>query len=79
MKLYYYDENGYYRAMSEAFLDPLETELQGKEVWLIPPHATTAAAARTALGCAPAYTYSTTDLTAGSSALTTGTLYIVYE
>lgn len=41
--------------------------------------ATTATAARTALGCAPAYTYSTTDLTAGSSALTTGTLYIVYE
>ena len=41
--------------------------------------ATTAAAARTTLGCAPAYTYSTTDLTAGSSALTTGTLYIVYE
>ena len=41
--------------------------------------ATTAATARTALGCAPAYTYSTTDLTAGSSALTTGTLYIVYE
>lgn len=41
--------------------------------------ATTAAAARTALGCAPAYTYSATDLTAGSSALTTGTLYIVYE
>lgn len=41
--------------------------------------ATTAAAARTALGCAPAYTYGTTDLTAGSSALTTGTLYIVYE
>lgn len=41
--------------------------------------ATTAAAARTTLGCAPAYTYSTTDLTAGSSALTTGTLYIVYK
>lgn len=41
--------------------------------------ATTAAAARTALGCAPAYTYSTTDLTAGSSALTTGKLYIVYK
>lgn len=41
--------------------------------------ATTAAAARTALGCAPAYTYSTIDLIAGSSALTTGTLYIVYE
>lgn len=28
---------------------------------------------------APAYQYSTTDLTAGSSALTTGTLYFVYE
>lgn len=28
---------------------------------------------------APAYTYSTTDLTAGSSALTTGKLYFVYE
>lgn len=41
MKLYYYDDNGYYCAMSEAFLNPLETELQGKEVWLIPPHATT--------------------------------------
>lgn len=40
---------------------------------------TTADAARTALGCAPAYIYSTTDLTDGSSALTTGTLYIVYE
>ena len=31
------------------------------------------------LGAAPAYTYSTTDLTAGSSNLTTGKLYIVYE
>jgi hypothetical protein len=40
---------------------------------------TTADAARTALGCAPAYTYSKTDLTAGSSTLNTGTLYIVYE
>lgn len=28
---------------------------------------------------APSYTYSTTDLTAGSSSLTTGKLYIVYE
>lgn len=28
---------------------------------------------------APAYTYSTTDLTAGSSSLATGQLYIVYE
>lgn len=30
-------------------------------------------------GKAPAYTYSTTDLTAGSSALETGKLYFVYE
>ena len=28
---------------------------------------------------APAYQYSTTDLTAGTSALATGTLYFVYE
>ena len=28
---------------------------------------------------APAYQYSTTDLTAGTDALTTGTLYLVYE
>lgn len=31
------------------------------------------------VGAAPAYTYGTTDLTAGSSSLTTGTLYFVYE
>ena len=31
------------------------------------------------VGAAPAYTYGTTDLTAGSSALPTGTLYFVYE
>lgn len=40
MKLYYLTENGYYSATSEAFLDPLETELQGKDVWLMPPNAT---------------------------------------
>ena len=28
---------------------------------------------------APAYTYSTTDLTAGTSSLTTGKMYLVYE
>ena len=33
----------------------------------------------TDVGAAPAYTYGTTDLTAGSSALTTGTLHFVYE
>ena len=31
------------------------------------------------VGKAPAYTYSTTDLTAGTSALTTGKLHLVYE
>ena len=31
------------------------------------------------VGNAPAYTYSTTDLTAGTSALTTGKMYLVYE
>lgn len=41
--------------------------------------ATTAAAARTNLGAAPAYSYGTEDLTAGSSALATGTLHFVYE
>lgn len=41
--------------------------------------ATTAAAARTNLGAAPAYDYSTTDLTPGVSKLTTGKLYFVYE
>ena len=35
--------------------------------------------ARTNLGAAPAYTYGTEDLTAGSSELETGTLYFVYE
>ena len=31
------------------------------------------------IGAAPAYTYGTTDLTAGSSTLETGKLYFVYE
>lgn len=41
--------------------------------------ATSASAARTALEAAPAYTYGTADLTAGSSSLATGVLYFVYE
>ena len=41
--------------------------------------ATNAAEARTNLGAAPAYTYGTDDLTAGTSALETGKLYFVYE
>ena len=41
----------------------------------------TSANVTTALGFTPqrAVTYSTTDLTAGSSALTTGAMYLVYE
>ena len=31
------------------------------------------------IGAAPAYTYGTEDLVAGSSALPSGTLYLVYE
>lgn len=41
--------------------------------------ATTAEEARTNLGAAPMYTYGTDDLTAGTTALTTGTLHFVYE
>lgn len=41
--------------------------------------ATTAAQALANLGGAPAYTYGTEDLTAGSSPLETGKLYFVYE
>lgn len=40
---------------------------------------TAASDALTHLGAAPAYTYGTTDLTAGTSSLATGTLYFVYE
>ena len=38
-----------------------------------------AASARANLDVAPAYTYGTTDLTAGTSSLETGKLYFVYE
>lgn len=37
------------------------------------------AQARENIGAAPSYTYGTTDLTAGSSSLTTGTLYYKYK
>lgn len=33
----------------------------------------------TSIGAAPAYTYGTTDMTAGTTALATGTLYLMYE
>ena len=40
---------------------------------------TTAAVARSNLGAAPAYSYGTADLVAGTSVLATGVLYFVYE
>ena len=43
------------------------------------PYWSTPAETLTAIGAAPSYTYSTTDLTAGTSSLTTGKLYFVYE
>lgn len=54
----------------EAFIVPVNSGGTG---------ATTAAAARENLGAAPAYQYSSTDLTAGTSELATGTLYFTYE
>ena len=45
--------------------------------WAKQPNKPTYAASE--VGAAPAYTYGTADLTAGSSSLTTGTLYFVYE
>lgn len=42
-------------------------------------YATTSALTTGLAGKAPAYTYSTDDLTAGTSALETGKLYFVYE
>lgn len=40
---------------------------------------TTPETARNAIGAAPMYTYSSTDIVAGSTALETGKLYFVYE
>lgn len=51
----------------------------GNLLWKGKQVATTDMLTLSNLGAAPAYTYSTTDLTAGSSSLTTGKLYFVYE
>ena len=40
MKAYNYDLNGIYISTTECALDPLETELQGKDVYLLPANAT---------------------------------------
>ena len=41
MILYNYDSEGYELEVTQAKLDPLESELQGSEVYLIPKNATT--------------------------------------
>lgn len=56
--------------LSETLILPVEMGGTG---------ASDAANARKNIGAAQDYQYSTTDLTAGSSALTTGKLYFVYE
>lgn len=40
MNVYKYDENGEYIGTEEALLDPLETEQQGKNIYLLPTNAT---------------------------------------
>lgn len=55
---------------SEALIVPIESGGTG---------ATTAAAARENLGVAPAPIISQTDITAGTTELTSGTTYLVYE
>lgn len=40
MFVYKYDEKGIFVGLEETELDPLESEVQGKEVYLLPPKAT---------------------------------------
>lgn len=40
MLIYKYDEKGIYSGSEETALDPLESELQGKDIYLVPPNAT---------------------------------------
>ena len=40
MLVYKFDEKGIYTGAEETELDPLESELQGKEIYLLPPNAT---------------------------------------
>ena len=40
MNVYKYNDNGEYTGMEEALLDPLETELKGENVYLLPANAT---------------------------------------
>lgn len=40
MLVYKFDEKGLFVGVDETELDPLESELQGKEIYLLPPNAT---------------------------------------
>ena len=40
MFIYKYDEKGVYTVAEETELDPLESEIQGKDIYLLPPNAT---------------------------------------
>ena len=40
MLVYKFDENGLFIGVEETELDPLESEMQGKEIYLLPPNAT---------------------------------------
>lgn len=60
-----------------ANITNLQDTLDGKQAK--GDYATTSALTTGLAGKAPAYTYGTTDLTAGTSALETGKLYFVYE
>jgi len=40
MKAYCYDENQFYLGEVDCYLDPLETEIQGREIYLLPANAT---------------------------------------
>lgn len=40
MKAYSYDEEGFYKGEVECQLDPIETQMSGEEVWLLPANST---------------------------------------
>lgn len=40
LEIYTYDKNNEYIGKSATMLDPEETKLQGKDVWLLPPNST---------------------------------------
>lgn len=40
LEIYLYDENNEYAGESSTMLDPEETKVQGRDVWLMPPNST---------------------------------------